>query len=89
MIALALILTASIYFIHNKNQFTNMYLAGTGKGDITAFKKGAGMLGYGIHYNTMEEIETALSARAFIFVDKKTARKICFVNCELGLSPLH
>ena len=25
-----------------------MYLAGTGKGDITAFKKGAGMLGYGI-----------------------------------------
>ncbi len=61
-----------------------MYLAGTGKGDITAFKKGAGMLGYGIHYNTMEEIETPLSARAFIFIDKNTARKICFVNCELG-----
>ena len=61
-----------------------MYLAGTGKGDITAFKKGVGMLGYGIHYNTMEEIETKLSARAFIFVDKKTARKICFVNCELA-----
>lgn len=61
-----------------------MYLAGTGRGDITAFKKGAGMLGYGIHYNTMEEIETPLSARAYIFVDKKTARKVCFVNCELG-----
>ena len=61
-----------------------MYLAGNGKGDITAFKKGAGMLGYGIHYNTMEEIETKLSARAFIFIDKKTTRKICFVNCELG-----
>ncbi len=61
-----------------------MYLAGTGKGDITAFKQGAGMLGYGIHYNTMESIETPLSARAFIFTDKNTARKICFVNCELG-----
>jgi len=61
-----------------------MYLAGTGRGDITGFKKGAGMLGYGIHYNTMEEIETPLSARAFIFIDKATGRKICFVNCELG-----
>ena len=61
-----------------------MYSAGTGKGDITAFVKGAGLLGYGIHYNTMEEIETPLSARAFIFRDDKTQRKICFVNCELG-----
>lgn len=61
-----------------------MYLAGTGKGDITAFLKGAGLLGYGIHYNTMEEIETPLSARAFIFIDSTSNKKICFVNCELG-----
>src|ERR1043165_6644593 len=61
-----------------------MFLAGTGRGDITAFKKGAGMLGYGIHYNTMESIETPLNARAFIFIDSKTGHKICFVNCELG-----
>lgn len=61
-----------------------MYLTGTGKGDITAFIKGAGLLGYGIHYNTMEEIETPLSARAFVFQDKTTGRKICMVNCELG-----
>ncbi len=61
-----------------------MYLAGTGKGDITAFVKGVGMLGYGIHYNTMEEIATPLSARAFIFIDKKNGTKICFVNCELA-----
>ncbi len=61
-----------------------MYLAGTGRGDITAFKKGAGLLGYGIHYNTMEEIETPLTARAFVFIDKKTAYRICYVNCELG-----
>src|SRR6202035_5386084 len=60
-----------------------MYLIGTGKADITAFVKGVGMLGYGIHYNTMEEIGTSLSARAFIFIHKETGRKICFVNCEL------
>ncbi len=60
-----------------------MYLTGTGKGDITAFVKGAGMLGYGLHYNTMEEIETPLSARAFIFKDPNTGKKICFVNCEI------
>src|SRR3984957_1325794 len=60
-----------------------MYLTGTGKGDITAFVKGVGMLGYGIHYNTMEEIETSLTARAFIFKDPTTGCKICFVNCEV------
>ena len=60
-----------------------MYFTGTGKGDITAFVKGAGMLGYGIHYNTMEEVATSLSSRAFIFKDPNTGRKICFVNCEI------
>ena len=60
-----------------------MYLTGTGKGDITAFVKGAGMLGYGMHYNTMEEIATSLSARAFIFKDPNTGKKICMVNCEI------
>lgn len=65
-----------------------MYLTGTGKGDITAFVKGVGLLGYGIHYNTMEEIATPLTARAFIFKDEKTGRKICFVNCELGFITL-
>ena len=60
-----------------------MYFTGTGKGDITAFVKGAGMLGYGIHYNTAEGVETPLSARAYVFRDPNTGRKICFVNCEL------
>lgn len=61
-----------------------MFLAGTGKGDITAFKQGVGMLGYGIYYNTMESVATPLSARCFIFIDKTNAQKICYVNCELG-----
>ncbi len=61
-----------------------MYFVGTGRGDVTAFVKGVGMLGYGIYYNTMEGVETPLSARAFIFKDEKNGKKICFVNCELG-----
>lgn len=60
-----------------------MYLAGLGRADVTAFVKGVGMLGYGIYYNTMEGVETPLSARAFIFCDTKTNRKVAFVNCEL------
>jgi neutral ceramidase len=60
-----------------------MYEVGTGRGDITAFVKGVGMLGYGIYYNTMESVETPLTARAYIFVDPQTQRKVCFVNCEI------
>ncbi|MBK7148575.1 MAG: neutral/alkaline non-lysosomal ceramidase N-terminal domain-containing protein [Bacteroidetes bacterium] len=61
-----------------------MYQVGTGKGDITAFVKGVGMLGYGIYYNTMESVETSLTARAYIFMDEKRDKKLCFVNCEIG-----
>lgn len=60
-----------------------MYKVGAAKADITAFVKGVGMLGYGIHYNTMEGIETSLSARAFVIFDAQTNRKVCYVNCEL------
>lgn len=42
------------------------------------------MLGYGVHYNTMEAIETPLTARAFVFADSKSGRKFCYVNCELA-----
>lgn len=60
-----------------------MLEVGSAKADITAFVKGVGMLGYGIYYNTMEAVETPLSARAFIFRDSESKRKICFVNCEV------
>lgn len=60
-----------------------MFTAGTGKADITAFVKGVGMLGYGIHYNTMESIETPLSARAMVLIDEKTKHKVCYVNAEI------
>ncbi len=58
-----------------------MYKIGTSKTDITAFIKGVGMLGYGMHFNTMEEIETPLYARAYTIDDGK--KKLYLVVCEL------
>jgi neutral ceramidase len=60
-----------------------MYEIGTGKADITAFKKGVGMLGYGIFENKVERVETPLYARAFVFKDISSNKKIAFVNCEI------
>src|ERR1035437_6334355 len=60
-----------------------MIESGTGIYDITAFKKGVGMMGYGMHFNTVEAIETPLSARAFIFRDSISQKKIVFVNAEM------
>lgn len=58
-----------------------MLQIGRAKADITAFKEGVGMLGYGIYYNIMESVETPLFARAFIF--KNNEAKVALVNCEL------
>jgi len=55
---------------------------GVAKADITAFLKGAGMLGYGMYFNTMEAIETNLHARAFVIESKNN--KLVIVNCELA-----
>lgn len=60
-----------------------MFEIGTGIYDITAFKKGIGMMGYGMHFNTVEEIETRLSARAFVIKDPSASKKIVFVNAEM------
>lgn len=60
-----------------------MFESGTGICDITAFKKGIGMMGYGMHFNTVEEIETNLFARAFVIKDPSTHKKIVFVNAEI------
>lgn len=60
-----------------------MFELGTGKYDITAFKKGIGMMGYGMHFNTVEAIETHLSARAFVIKDPSSSKKIVFVNAEM------
>lgn len=60
-----------------------MFEIGTGKCDITTFKKGIGMMGYGMHFNTVEEVETPLSARAFVIMNPETQKKIVFVNTEI------
>ncbi|HNF50830.1 MAG TPA: neutral/alkaline non-lysosomal ceramidase N-terminal domain-containing protein [Chitinophagales bacterium] len=61
-----------------------MLFIGTGKGDITAFFKGIGMLGYGLPQHIMLDIETPMYARAFVFEQTDKSQKVCFVNCELG-----
>ena len=61
-----------------------MLSIGIGKGDITAFFKGLGMLGYGLPNHYMTDIETPLYARAFVIEQPDQAQKICFVICELG-----
>jgi neutral ceramidase len=61
-----------------------MFQIGAAKTDITAFKKGVGMLGYGLYFNTMEEVETPLYARTFVIQDTDAGSKVCIVNCELG-----
>jgi len=60
-----------------------MFEIGTGICDITAFKKGIGMMGYGMHFNTVEAIETRLSTRAFVIKDSLTQKKVVFVNAEM------
>ena len=61
-----------------------MLLVGVGKADITAYKKGVGMLGYGLYHHIMLGVETPLYSRAFV-IDDQTAKKKCvIINCELA-----
>lgn len=60
-----------------------MIEAGTGKADITAFKKGVGMMGYGQYAQKVEAIESNLFARAYVFRDTDTGKKVVFVNAEI------
>lgn len=57
------------------------YLIGAGKADITAFKKGVGMMGYGMFHQYVEGVETPLHARAI--VTKAGDRKLAWVNAEI------
>lgn len=61
-----------------------MLLIGVGKADITAYKKGVGMLGYGLYHHIMLGVETPLFARAFVFDDKALGNKSVVINCELA-----
>lgn len=54
---------------------------GFSKTDITAYKEGVGMLGYGKPSNIMKSIATRLYARTFVFEMHDT--KVAYVLCEL------
>ena len=60
-----------------------MLEAGTGKSEITAFKKGVGMMGYGMYSQKVEAVESDLFVRAFVFRDPSTQKKVAFVNAEI------
>ena len=60
-----------------------MFQVGTGKADITVNKKGVGMMGYGMFRNIVLGVETPIYARAIIFLDPATHKKIAYVNAEI------
>lgn len=61
-----------------------MFEVGTGKTDITVDKKGVGMMGYGMYRNIVLGVETPLYARAIVFRDPQTGKKLAFVNAEIA-----
>lgn len=61
-----------------------MYKIGAAKADITAFKLGVGMMGYGMYFNIVKGVETDLYARAYVLEDDSTGRKLVFVNAEIA-----
>jgi len=60
-----------------------MYHIGVAKSDITAFKLGVGMLGYGMYFNIVKGVDTDLFARAVVIKDPNTGRKVAMVNAEI------
>lgn len=60
-----------------------MYEVGVGKADITAFKLGVGMMGYGMYFNIVKGVETDLYARAVVIRDTATGKKVALVNAEI------
>ncbi|BDS13146.1 neutral/alkaline non-lysosomal ceramidase N-terminal domain-containing protein [Aureispira anguillae] len=61
-----------------------MYKIGVSKVEMTYFKEGVGMLGYGMHFHNLQGIETPQFARAFVIESK--GKKIAFVNADFCFS---
>ncbi|MGB1317464.1 MAG: neutral/alkaline non-lysosomal ceramidase N-terminal domain-containing protein, partial [Flavobacteriales bacterium] len=60
-----------------------MYEVGVAKADITAFKLGVGMMGYGMYFNIVKGVETDLFSRAVVIRDATTGKKVVLVNVEI------
>ncbi|PVZ67725.1 neutral/alkaline ceramidase [Pelagibaculum spongiae] len=67
------------------NAFENNYLVGVGKADITGSAAEVVMLGYANPDQKSSGIHTRQFARAFIIADPETAKRIVFVNADVGL----
>lgn len=52
--------------------------------DITCFKPGIGMMGYGMWFNIVKSVETPVKARAFVFMDESSDTILAFVNAEMA-----
>lgn len=61
-----------------------MFEVGTGKVDITVNKIGVGMMGYGMHHNIVLGVDAPIYARAFVFRDSNTGKKLAYVVTETG-----
>lgn len=65
----------------NSREDKSMYKIGVSKVEMTYFKEGAGMMGYGMHFHKMEGVETPQFARAFVI--ESDGSKIVFVNADI------
>lgn len=60
------------------------YEIGVGKRDITCWKPGLGMMGWGMLDNFATGVATPLSARAYVIVDPATNERLAMVCCEIA-----
>lgn len=60
-----------------------MFEVGAAIHDITAFHKGTGMMGYGMHFNTIEEVETPLNVRAYFFHHPESGENAVLAVCDM------
>jgi neutral ceramidase len=65
-----------------------MFEVGAAIKDITAFKEGIGMMGYGMHFNIVHDIETPLLVRAFVFRHLETGKTSALVVAEMAFMTL-
>lgn len=61
-----------------------MYKVGVSKVEMTFFKEGIGMLGYGMYSQKIEGVETPQYARAFVV--EQEGRKLAFINADFCFS---
>lgn len=61
-----------------------MFEVGAAQKDITAFKAGIGMMGYGMHFNVVHDVETPLLVRAFVFRHAESGRNAALVVADMA-----